>query len=100
MALLERKEWSRGGATFKRFHMRLTGGAKEASFIDEPPDPRVAELERLHLSLARTAERLDEFETQLKQTIGIKRTLVRVPMSTADNFADHVATCFKKSRRS
>jgi len=97
MVLFAREEWSRdaGPTGFKGSHKSLSSRG-----VDEPLDPRVAERERLHLSLARTAQRLDELERRLKQTIGFKRTSIRNLMSAENRFADHVAKCFKKSRRS
>ena len=82
-----------------RLGKSLLTGAEFRVRINEPQDPRVAELERLHRSLARAAERINDFERRLKQTVGVNKTSIRNPMATENGFANHVVACFKKSHQ-
>ena len=84
----------------QRLGKSLLTGTEFRVRISEPQDPRIAELERLRRSLARAAERMNEFETRLKQTVGANKTSIRNPMTAENGFANHVAACFKKSHQS
>ena len=53
-------------------------------------DPRVAELQRLRLSLTRAAKHFDEFENQLKRS-GDAGIVLRTLMKTETSFANYVA---------
>jgi hypothetical protein len=81
----------------QRFEISCLTGTEGRCRV-EPQDPRVAQLDRLRLSLARAAKRIDEFEMRLERAIGAGRISIRNPMAGENNFANHVAAGLKKAR--